>query len=208
MGYYPQGRAVRALEKLLGLTKLPVLMSWSRLAKLLMWESHAEDHRRTPGDALARSRERAWIVRGASLAKHVTKHCPKCKLDQKKFTAQLMSDVPEHQLTPCPPFTNILVDFLGPYKVRGLGNQRARVKVYGLVVVCQNIRAVDLLVVPGYDTYSFLLTFSRFTSNFGNPALVVSDRGTQLMKDSKTVESVREGGGGLQAVTLQAQSAL
>merc|ERR1712082_474372 len=81
--YYTQGRAGRALEKLLGLTKLPVLMSGSRLAKLLMWESHAEDHGRTPSDALARSRERAWIVRGASLAKYVTRHCPKCKLDQK-----------------------------------------------------------------------------------------------------------------------------
>ncbi|MCP3680154.1 MAG: hypothetical protein GY782_07870, partial [Gammaproteobacteria bacterium] len=83
-------------------------------------------------------------------------------------------------------------------------NQRARVKVYGLVIVCQNIRAVKLLVVPGYDTYSFLLTFSRFTSNYGNPALVVSDRGTQLLKASKTVESVREGGGGLQGDCQQA----
>merc|ERR1712082_188868 len=129
-------------------------MPGSRLAKLLMWESHDEDHRRTPSDALAWSRERAWIVRGAKLAKYVTEHCPKCKLTQKKFAAQLMSYIPEHQLTPCPPFTNISMDFLGPYKVRGLGNQRARVKVYGLVIVCQNIRAVKLLVVPGYDAYS------------------------------------------------------
>ena len=127
--YYTQGRAGRALEKLLGITKLPVLMPGTRLAKLLMWESHDEDHRRTPSDALARSRERAWIVRGAKLAKYVTEHCPKCKLTQKKFAAQLMGDIPEHQLTPCPPFTNISVDFLGPYKVRGLGNHRARVKV-------------------------------------------------------------------------------
>merc|ERR1712082_365912 len=145
--YYTQGRAGRALEKLLGLTKLPILMSGSRLAKLLMWESHAEDRRRTPSDALAWSRERAWIVRGAKLAKYVTEHCPKCKLTQKKFAAQLMADILEHQLTPCPPFTNISVDFLGLYKVRGLGNQRARVKVYSMVIVCQNIRAVKLLVV-------------------------------------------------------------
>merc|ERR1712082_341108 len=46
--YYTQDRAGRALEKLLGLTKLPVLMSGSHLAKLLMWEIHAEDHRRSP----------------------------------------------------------------------------------------------------------------------------------------------------------------
>jgi hypothetical protein len=157
--YCTRGRVGRALEKLLGIVELPVLMPGTRLAKLIMWESHCEDHRRSHSDALARSRERAWIVRGTALAKFVTRHCVKCKIDHKKQSQQLMSDIPEHQLLPCPPFTNISLDFLGPFKVRGLGNQRARIKVYGLVIVCQNVRAVKLLAVPGYDTHSFLLAY-------------------------------------------------
>ena len=171
--FFTRGRVGRSLEQLLGITRLPVLMSSTRLAKLLMWDCHSEDHRRSHSDALARSRERAWIVKGTSLAKLVTKNCPKCKLADRHVAKQLMPDLPLHQTIPCPPFTNISLDFLGPYKVKGLGNQRARIKVYGLVIVFQNVRAVKLLAVPRYDTYSFLLDFSRFASDHGAPALEV-----------------------------------
>ena len=41
--------------------------------------------------------------------------------------------------------------------------------------------------VTGYDTASFLLAFSRFTADFGCPALVVSDPGSQLKKASHAV---------------------
>lgn len=63
-----------------------------------------------------------------------------------------MTDVLPHQTVPRPPFTNVSNGFLGPYKVGRLGNQRARNKVYGLAIVCQSIRAVKLLAVPGYDS--------------------------------------------------------
>ena len=179
---YTKGRVGRSLELVLGMSRLPILMPSTRLAKILMWSCHAEDHRRQPSDALARTREKAWIVRGASLAKYVAKHCPICRLESKKTAGQIMADIPVHQTTPCPPFTHVSLDFLGPYKVRCLGNQRARIKVYGWVIVCQNVRVVKLLAVPGYDTYSFLLAYSRFTSNYGSPSLVVSDRGSQLVK--------------------------
>ena len=179
---FTQGCVGQGIERLLGVSRLPVLMPSTRLAKLIMIESHCEDHRKTPSDALARSREQAWIVRGGKLAKTTNANCPSCRLDSKKTADQLMGDIPQHQLVPCPPFTNISLDFLGPFKVRGLANQRARVKVYGLLIVCQNTRALKLLPVPGYDTGSFLLAYVRYTSNCGRPALIVSDRGTQLVK--------------------------
>ena len=137
--------------------------------------------KRTTTDALARSCEWAWIVRGGKLAKLMTRQCPRCCLDSKQLAEQVMGDIPEHQLMPCPPFSNVSLDFLGPFKVNGLANQRARIKVYGLLIVCQkNTRALKLLPVQGYDTGSFLMAYIRFSSNYGNPALVVSDRGTQV----------------------------
>ena len=187
--WYTAGRVGRTLESLLGCNRLPVLMPETHLARLIMWQSHEEDHRRTSTDALARSREKAWIVRGGRLAKTICSYCPKCRLERKRVQQQVMSDIPPHQLVPCPPFTNISLDFLGPYQVRGLANQRAKVKVYGLVVVCQNTRAVKLLPVPGYDTQSFMLAYVRFTSNFGTPALICSDRGSQLVKAGGSVET-------------------
>ena len=46
---------------------------------------------------------------------------------------------------------------------------------------------MKVLPVPGYDTGSFLLAFTRFTSNYGVPSLVVSDLGSQLVKAGKMV---------------------
>ena len=79
-------------------------------------------------------------------------------------------------------FTHVSIYFLGPYEVRGVANKHAKVKVYGLVIVCQNTRAVKLLAVPGYDTYSFLLAYVRFTSDHGSPRLVVSDLGHSWLR--------------------------
>ena len=87
---YVRGRCDGALLRLLGVDKLPVLARQSRLAKLIMWEAHLEDHRSTHTDVLARSRRRAWIVRGRYLAKEVCKSCPRCKLGRRKLSEQIM----------------------------------------------------------------------------------------------------------------------
>ena len=61
---YVRGRCgSESLMELLGIGELPVLARSSRLAELIMWESHTEDHRLSSSDVLARSRQRAQIGR-------------------------------------------------------------------------------------------------------------------------------------------------
>ena len=99
-----------------------------------------------------------------------------------------MADIPEHQLYPCPPFSFVSLDFAGPFEAKAMGNSQAVIKVWGLVLVCQNTRAVKMLATAGYSTDDFLTAFTRFTSNNGNPLLVVSDAGSQLVKAGKVIE--------------------
>ena len=133
---YVRGRCGSSLTRLLGISRLPVLARETRLARLIMIESHNEDHRSNPTDVLARSRQRAWIVRGRYLAKEVCKVCPICKLSRRKLCQQLMADIPDHQLVPCPPFSYVSLDFAGPFLAKAMGNSRAQVKVLGLVHIC------------------------------------------------------------------------
>ena len=93
-----------------------------------------------------------------------------------------MADIPVHQLRPCPPFTYISLDFAGPYKVKAMGNSRAYVKPWGLVIICQNTRAICMSATAGYSTDDFLTTFLRFKANHGNPLLVVTNAGRQFIK--------------------------
>ena len=182
---YVRGRCDASLMRLLGLERLPVLARRTRLAELIMIEAHCEDHRSSPTDVLARSRRRAWIVRGRYLAKEVCKRCPLCKINKRKVVQQIMADIPSHQINPCPPFSFVSIDFAGPFQVRAMGNSRAQLKVWGLIVICQNTRAVRMYATAGYSTDAFLTAYTRFTSNHGNPLLVVSDSGTQLVKAGK-----------------------
>ena len=74
---YARSRCHSSLMSLLGIESLPILARDTRLAKHIMCQSHVEDQRASPSDVLARSRYRAWIVRGRYLAKEI---CSKCKL--------------------------------------------------------------------------------------------------------------------------------
>jgi hypothetical protein len=185
---YTVGRCGKSILRLMGIQKMPVLARNTRLATLIMIQSHEEDHRSTSADVLARSRQRAWIIRGRFLAKQVCKACPLCKLKKAKLAKQLMADIPQHQLSPCPPFSYVSLDFAGPYQARAMGNSRAFIKCWGLVIICQNSRAVKMLATAGYSTDDFLTAYHRFTANHANPLLVVSDAGTQLKKAGQIIE--------------------
>ena len=100
----------------------------------------------------------------------------------------MIGDIPAHQLIPATPFTNISLDLLGPYTIRGMVNKRSAMKIWGLIIVCQNTRAVKLMPVAGYNTANFLLAFNKFIADHGTPARVVSDLGTQLEKTSKQLK--------------------
>ena len=117
---YDQSRCDKDLMKLLGVPRLPVLSRQSRLAYLIMLEANAEDHRSSHTDVLARSRQRAWIIRGRFLAKEICKSCPLCRLNKRKLSQQLMADIPEHQLYPCPPFSFVSLDFAGPFEAKAM----------------------------------------------------------------------------------------
>ena len=76
-------------RRLTGLSYLPVLLSSSPMARLLVREIHEEDHRKDVGWVLAASRRKAWIVRGRQLIKSVVKSCTRCRLENKKVQANI-----------------------------------------------------------------------------------------------------------------------
>ena len=143
--WYTRGRlGGKSLLRHLGHDKLLILSNKSRLATLLLMQAHEMDHRKSPGDALHRTRQLGvWIVRGRGLAKSIVNSCTKYKLLHQVTLEQQMGELPHEKFeVPCSPFRAVCVDFLGPVTVRGEVNKKARMKAFPCVFQCLYTEAV------------------------------------------------------------------
>ena len=103
----------KSLERILGVTALPILMPESRVAHLYMVYAHSGEFglvHRSAVSTLARSRRYVWIVKGKYLARKVVRSCTRCSLDRKELLQQQMSVIKDEQLTVAPPWTHIALD--------------------------------------------------------------------------------------------------
>ena len=186
----------RSMSRLLGVDCLPILMPDTRVAFLYMYLAHQSEsglsgttveHHRSATGTLARSRSYVWIVRGKNLAKQVVNNCNMCKREKRRLEVQQMGMLKEAQLTVCPPWTNVSLDFAGPVKVGGEVQKRITMKCWILVYMDQASRAVCLLLTSGYSTADFLVKHEEFCNRKGIPSRIISDRGTQLVAGSIAV---------------------
>ena len=96
---------------------------------------------------------------------------------------QMMASLPEERLAASTPaFTNVGVDFFGPWLVT---QRRTRIKRYGCIFTCMTSRAVHLEVTHTLNTDSFLCAITRFMSRRGTPEKIYSDNGTNLVRGNK-----------------------
>ena len=178
-------------SRCLGSPELPILHNKSRLAYLLMLEAHAEDHKWAK-EMLWRSRARAWIWRGHSLAKKIVADCMICTKNKKIMINQRRGDLPETRVYVISPlWTCVALDLLGPVLVCAMCNNRSHMKVWPLVVTCFATGAVQLLVMHDYSRQAFLLQWEYFVSLRGHPGLVRSDRGSQLTSVDNYIAGVK-----------------
>ena len=104
-----------------------------------------------------------------------------------------MKDLPVERLQLSPPFTNVGVDFFGPFAIKGEVQKRTRGKCFGVIFTCFACRAVYVDVRSHYSTDSFLQVLMRFTNVRGWPRKVYIDNGTQLVGASKEFKDVVTG---------------
>ena len=166
------------------------LLSYDHPAtQLLMQDAHQRGHQGRNG-TLARFREKYWTPNGSKLAWQVKNRCQLCKLRNCKLLEQNMGPLPEDRLKPSPPFSRTMVDFFGPYLVRGEVQKRTSGKVYGVIYTDLVMRAVHIEPSFGYDTSSFLMTLIRFTSLRGWPSVMYSDPGSQFIAASSELSQM------------------
>ena len=130
---------------------------------------------------MSATRRRVWIIDGRRLAKGVVKSCVPCRKERREALQQRMGERGEETLVRILPFQQLALDLMGPLNIlHPGGRRRATFKAWVAVFTCRTSKAVNLILLGGYDTDSFLVGLATHAAVYGNPELILTDRGTQL----------------------------
>lgn len=131
---------------------------------------------------LAMLRQKYWIPQANSAVRRIISKCIVCRRLNSKPGRQKMADLPEDRLLPDqPPFTNVGVEFFGPFEIK---RGRSLVKRYGVIFTCLNMRAVHMEIAHSLDT-DCINAIRRFICRRGQVNILCSDNGTNFAAAEK-----------------------
>lgn len=160
------------------------------LAKAIIQDAHFKAHLGVEW-TLSIVREKYWIIKARVMIKGIIGSCVMCKRLYAQPNVQKMADLPDVRLQlDKPVFTNVGIDFCGPFIVR---IKRSDVKRYACIFTCLVFRAIHIEKVDCMDTASFINAVRRFVSRRGTPENIYSDNGANLVAGEKEMrQAIKE----------------
>ena len=176
-------------SKVNGSTKHPIILpAYTNVSKLIIRHYHQAVGHSGWMSTLNALRRKYWLLKGRTAVKSALSGCVICKRYGARPAQQLMAELPAERLDDStPPFTNVGVDFFGPFDVK-VG--RSKVKRYGCIFTCLVSRAVHLELANSLDTDAFINALRRFVARRGQPKLFISDNGTNLHGGERELREV------------------
>ena len=182
------GRSLEGLKEFYGQRNYPILAVKDPIAYIWMKTVHEEDHTGVTR-TVAKSRRSYWIVNARKLATKIRHHCYKCRLTDKIMAQQLMAPLPNARQMISPTFHEVSLDLFGPFEIRDTVKKRCRKKVWGMIIDCLVTRAVHIDITEDYSMDGVIETLRKFIALRGCPAVIHSDKGSQLTSASKVFEN-------------------
>ena len=158
------GRTERWMEATWNQQKFVLLPKDHSITKLIMWHEHVESGHLAVNGTVAQIRCKYWIIGINKSVKSMINKCVKCREKFKRMTQQKMSTLPVERIKPSPPFLNVMIDYFGPFVIRGEVQKRTRGKAYGVLLTCMSSRAVHLDLSQNYSTDAVMQLFRRYSA--------------------------------------------
>ena len=161
--------------------RFPVLLpAADRFSSLVVRQCHIDAGHLGLNPTRARLRQKYWIPKVTCVIKRIIAQCPKCKVDRgKRYHVPSSPPLPPFRLDVHSPWAVAAVDMTGHQYVSSFHGEGVY-KVYIIVFICVSTGAGHVELVPDASASSFANAFSRFTSRFGVPKLILSDHGTNF----------------------------
>ena len=132
----------------------PVILSSKALVIQLMFKyKHVALGHCGPTLLLSAVGTRLHVIGARRLARSTCKTCVTCRKIAARPEPQLMGQLPEHRITPSPPFSITGVDYAGPFTLKkGHTRRPVLIKAYLAIFVCCSTKAAHIEVVSDLTT--------------------------------------------------------
>jgi len=135
--------------------------------------------------------QRYWILSSRSAIRHIIFKCVVCARHRATSPQPIMADLPSFRVCPSRPFSNVGVDFAGPFQIKESRRRNSKsTKGYPALFVCTAIKSVHLEIVSDLSTEAFLASFNRFISRRGIPSNIYSDCGTNFQGANRQLQDM------------------
>jgi len=172
--------------------KHPILLpKSSHLAYIII--QHYHQNTLHGGSRLVASliQRRFWVVSSRAAIRRVLFKCTVCIRYKAAAPQPVMADLPSTRVQQCRPFTNVGMDYGGPFTVKESHHRNSRTyKAYLALFICLSIKAVHLEVVTDLSTEAFMAALDRFVARRGIPAQIHSDCGTNYIGAARQLRTL------------------
>ncbi|XP_063993427.1 uncharacterized protein LOC135171065 [Diachasmimorpha longicaudata] len=159
-----------------------ILPKRHHVTRLIIENEHIEHLHSGSQATLYATRRRFWPLDGRNVTRQIVRSCIKCIRHKPPSIDYIMGSLPTARVTESRPFSNVGVDYCGPFfikekKIRNKG----RVKIWVAVFVCLAVKAVHLEVVSDLSAETFIGALRRLVARRGMCINLYSDNGTNFV---------------------------
>ncbi|XP_048262969.1 uncharacterized protein LOC125385367 [Bombus terrestris] len=172
--------------------KHPIILPKASVTELIIDQEHRRNHHTGTQATLYAVRLRYWPIDGRSQVWRTIKRCVRCCRANPPPVEYLMGDLPEARITESRPFTNVGIDYCGPFYIKERRDRnRRKIKIYAAIFVCLATKAVHIELVSDLTTDAFLAALRRFISRRGHCATILTDNGTNFVGANRELQELR-----------------
>lgn len=170
-----------------------ILPASHRLTELILQEEHKRLLHCGAQNLLASVRERFWPISGRNACKKIIRSCITCFKVNPSHSDYLMGNLPSVRIGEISVFTNVGVDYGGPFLIKDrLTRAAKKIKVYICLFICLCTKAVHIEMVTELTTKAFLASLNRFIGRRGKPTSIWSDNATNFVGANRELRELYE----------------
>ena len=164
-------------------TKHPILLHWKHhVVEMFLQNEHKNNHHEGTEHVRNIVQQKFWILGIRNALRSIKNKCIRCLKGKAQTKAPVMANLPEERLVASTVFSNVGVDYFGPFTVK-IG--RRNEKRWCCLFTCLTVLAVHIEIAPKLDTDCCLNAIMLFIARRGKPVKMISDNGTHFVGAEK-----------------------